>query len=239
MNYFYKKSFFFFTVLLFFTSLINSANALAWYDETHLAVAKVTGYSKWYNAAGPDMAKLKADFVERNNHHFNNNSDLEITPETVLAQVLRYNSPSDSEGHLYGAIIASLRDYKKTLEAGKYTEYHIAFCAHYIGDLSQPFHSTAYDAFNKSRHGSNDGVVEDEVLKNINLIEKHMYPVALSPDNFEEDLAKRIAVVANHSRALIHKLRKENRDMTKEEAYIQLGHSASLLKAVLKHLGKI
>jgi len=28
--------------------------------NTHLAVAKVAGLSSWYNAAGPDLTKIKA-----------------------------------------------------------------------------------------------------------------------------------------------------------------------------------
>ena len=65
-----------------------------------------------------------------------------------------------------------------------------------------------------------------------------MYPVNLRRDNFEYDLANEIARIANQARKLGRTLKKENRDMTKEEAYIQLGHSASLLKAVLTHFGK-
>lgn len=217
----------------------NLSTAFGWHDETHLAVAKAAGYSRWYNAAGPDITKIKADFIERNNHYFDNEKDVSVTPEMVLSQIARYNSPSDSEGHLYGAIIASLREYEKTVKAGKYPEYHIAFCAHYIGDLSQPLHNTPYDAFNKNHHSINDGTVENEVLKNISLIEKNIYPVNLRTDHLEEDLAREIARIANISRTLGHKLRKENRDMTREEAYVQLGHSASLLKAVLKQIGKI
>ncbi|MGD0397467.1 MAG: hypothetical protein ABSC04_00990 [Syntrophobacteraceae bacterium] len=34
--------------------------SLAWLDETHLAIAKAAGYQKWYNAAGADIAKVKA-----------------------------------------------------------------------------------------------------------------------------------------------------------------------------------
>jgi len=34
--------------------------SLAWHDETHLAIAKAAGYQKWYNTAGPDIAKVKA-----------------------------------------------------------------------------------------------------------------------------------------------------------------------------------
>ncbi|MBI5204025.1 MAG: hypothetical protein HZA11_03815 [Nitrospirae bacterium] len=230
-----KSIIFSLALFLFF----NLSAASGWHDETHLAVAKAAGYSRWYNAAGPDITKIKADFIERNNHYFDNEKDVLVTAGTVLAQISRYNSPKDSEGHLYGAIIASLREYEKTVKAGKYPEYHVAFCAHYIGDLSQPLHNTPYDTFNKARHIINDGIVENEVLKNISLIEKNIYPVNLRPEHFEEDLAGEIARIANISRTLGHKLRKENRDMTREEAYVQLGHSASLLKAVLKHIGKI
>ena len=39
----------------------------AWFDETHVAVAKVAGYSKWFNAVGPDMIKEKMG--NRGGHH--------------------------------------------------------------------------------------------------------------------------------------------------------------------------
>jgi hypothetical protein len=29
----------------------------AWFDETHIAVAKATGYQKWFNAAGADVVR--------------------------------------------------------------------------------------------------------------------------------------------------------------------------------------
>jgi hypothetical protein len=66
-----------------------------------------------------------------------------------------------------------------------------------------------------------------------------MYPITLSKNNFEADLAREIARIANLSRKLGYKLREEKRDMTKQEAYVQLGHSASLLRAVLLHYNKI
>ena len=226
-------------VFLLILFVINLNTASGWYDETHLAVAKVTGYSKWYNTTGADITKIKAGSIEFYNHYFDNNSDIEVTPEMVISQISKYNKPYDKEGHLYGAIIASLREYKKTVEAGRYPEYHIAFCAHYVGDLSQPLHNVPYDDFNKTRHDINDGVVEAEVLKNVFRIEKNMYPINLRPNFFEEDLSREIARIANLSRKLGHKLKTANRNITKKEAYVQLGHSASLLRAILKYLGKI
>jgi hypothetical protein len=226
-------------VLVLALFVINLNTASGWHDETHLAIAKAAGYTKWYHAVGADITKTKAGSIESYNHYFDNNSDVEVTPEMVKSQISKYNNPTDKEGHLYGAIIASLREYKKAVESGKYPEYHIAFCVHYVSDLSQPLHNIPYDDFNKTHHENNDGVVEAEVLKNIVIIEKNMYPINLRPNFFEEDLSNEITRIANLSRKLGHKLKTENRDITKEEAYIQLGHSASLLRAILKYLGKI
>jgi len=225
-------------ILTLFLLITNLTTASGWHDETHLAIAKAAGYSKWYNAVGADISKVKAGRIEMNNHYFNNNNNVDVTPEMVLEQVKRYNSPDDMEGHLYGTIIASLCKYKESTEAGKYAEYHLAFCVHYVGDLSQPLHNIPYDDFNKKRHGINDGIVENEVLKNSDRVVKNMYPINVRSDFFEEDLSKEIARIANLSRILGHTLRAENRDMTKEEAYTQLGHSASLLQAILKYLGR-
>ena len=218
--------------------LFSSSPAWTWHDQTHLTIAKVAGLKSWYNAAGPDLAKIKAGNIESYNHWFNNNAEVEVTSRTVLDQIERYNKNNilwDTEGHLYGAIIASLRAYETDRSDGKYAQYHLAYCAHYLGDLSQPLHNVPYDLFNQSFHSLSDGVVEKTIMQEPQKISGHMYAVILRPDRFEEDLASEIARIANISRKLGYKLRTENRNITKEEAYVQLGHSASLLKAVLQH----
>ena len=223
--------------LLTFLSLCLCATpSYSWHDQTHLAIAKAAGYKYWYNATGADMTKIKAGDLEALNHYFDNSENVGVTEKLIFDQVKHYNDPNDKEGHLYGAIIASLRDYRQVKSTGKYAEYHMGFAAHYIGDLSQPLHNTTYDGFNKTHHNDNDGIVENEVLDKFAEIEKHMYKITLRPDHFEEDLAKEIARIANISRQLGLKLRTENRNMTKEEAYVQLGHSASLLRAVIAGL---
>lgn len=233
----FKKRFFPITsIIIFLLALSYASTVFGWHDETHLAVAKAAGYYKWYNAAGADITKIKAGPIEKKNHYFDNTRKVKVTPGLVLEQARRYNDPNDNEGHLYGAIIESLRKYIETKEKGKYAEYHLAFCAHYIGDLSQPFHNISYDNFNKIHHNANDGVVEKEVLAKIRKIKANMYPIKLRPAHFEKDLAQEIARIANYSRKLGYKLKKEDRDLTKEEAYRQLGQSASLLKAVLKYV---
>jgi hypothetical protein len=227
-------------VLIYIISLlfIPFQEVFGWHDETHLAVAKAAGYDKWYNATGADITKIKAGGIEKYNHFSDNPDNINVTPELVMNQVRRYNNPNHEDGHLYGAILASLREYNNAVEEAKYAEYHLAFFIHYIADLSQPLHNMLYDDFNKTHHVTNDGTVNTEVLANIDKIKKHMYPVNLRPDHYEEDLAGQITRIANQSKQLGHILKKENRDMTKEEAYIQLGHSASLAQSVLKHLGK-
>jgi hypothetical protein len=86
---------------------VNSLHA--WFDETHLAVAKVAGFQKWFKAAGADIAKQKMSHKEGHNHFVNNPRGTVVTPKMVLAQVEKYNH-IDRSGHLYGAIIASVRD---------------------------------------------------------------------------------------------------------------------------------
>ncbi len=219
-----------------------ASQTLAWHDKTHLAVAKTAGLVSWYNAAGPDLAKIKAGNIESYNHWHNNNAEAEVTVQMVMDQIERYNQRNkllDMEGHLYGAIIASLRAYEKDKRAGKYAEYHLAYCAHYIADLSQPLHNIPYDDFNKTFHDANDGIVDATIFDEPQKITGHMYGIQMKPENFEEDLAREIAGIANLSRKLGYKLRAENRGITKEEAYVQLGHSASLLKAVLYHYKKL
>lgn len=215
--------------------ILPAQGAFGWYDETHLAVAKAAGHYKWYHAAGADMARIKAGNIESYNHFFNNNKDEIITPELVLSQAERYNSPGDKEGHLYGAIIGSLREYKKHHAKKAYAEYHLAYAAHYIADLSQPLHNIPYDNFVKKYHPLSDGIVNSDVLHNLDRITRFMYPIELEKDNFEHSVAAEVARLANQAGALARTLRKENRNITKEEAYIQLGHSASLLKAVIRY----
>jgi hypothetical protein len=205
--------------------------AEGWNDETHIAIARVAGYEKWYNAAGADMAKIKAGDLERNNHYANNPLDGVVTRQTVLEQAGQYDT-DDQNGHLYGAIIASVREYQKKKAAGKYGGYHMAYCAHYVGDLSMPLHNIIYDTYNRSHHKQMDGIINGEVLENLSEIE--IYPIVI---NTEEELADEIVRIANLSIALANRLEIENRQLTKDEAYLQIGHSASLLRGILDYTG--
>ena len=212
--------------------LLIPASSIAWFDATHLAIAKAAGYQKWYLAIGADMAKEKVGRREMHNHYVQNPKGTVIDPEMVLKQVEKYDQ-IDPGGHLYGAIIASLRDYIELTKSQGYGDYHLGFCAHYVGDLSQPLHHTPYNAYNRAYHLTIDGIINDEILDNLDKIK--LYPIAL---NSERDLANEIARISNISLKLGYRIEHERRLLTKAEAYEQLGHSVSLFKAILKYAEK-
>ena len=65
-------SFFVLLLMLVISGPLCPSPVHAWFDETHVAVAKVAGYSKWFNACGPDMIKVKMGKREGHNHYVNN-----------------------------------------------------------------------------------------------------------------------------------------------------------------------
>ncbi len=205
--------------------------AFAWHDETHLAIARAAGYAKWFNAAGADIVKVKAPTVEQTNHYVNNPFGTVVTADVVKAQVARYDT-EEPTGHLYGAVLAAVRNYLAEKAKGKYSEYHLAFAAHYLGDLSMPLHNTPYDSFNEKQHAAVDGLVNDEVLANLGRLRIEKIRIGS-----EDDLAREVARLANASIALGQKIERDSRLPTKAEVYRQLGRSASLLRAVLKYTG--
>lgn len=209
------------------------ASGWAWHDETHIAIAKVAGYDKWFNAAGADITKIKAGNVEKKNHYVNNPSGTIVSAQMVLDQAGLYNNALDLKGHLYGAIIASIREYRTTALKGKYAEYHLAFCAHYVGDLSQPLHNTLYNKYNMQHHTETDGIINNEVLSNLDLIK--VYSIEITS---EADLAREIARIATLSLDLGYRLEREGRMLSRQEAYQQISHSASLFRAILTFVNK-
>ncbi|MDP2646338.1 MAG: hypothetical protein Q8P24_15475 [Desulfobacterales bacterium] len=204
----------------------------AWFDETHLAIAKAAGYPKWYNAAGADIAKIKAGDVESHNHRVNNPPGTLITPEMIMGQIKKYNQ-INRKGQLYGAIIQSTRDYIRVKAKGKYGEYHMAYCAHYVGDLTMPLHNIVMNDFNKKHHLTIDGIIDNGILNNYKKIQ--IYSIRIRS---EADLVKEVARIANLSMKLGYELSAKERLLTRAEAYQQVGHSASLLKAILEYAGR-
>ncbi len=215
-------------IMIFF-----SGSASAWFTKTHLAVAKAAGYRNWYNAAAADIAKVKAGDMEKFNHYVNNHKGQVVTAEMILSQAEKYNDPNDRDGHLYGAIVASIRKYIDDKKEGRYPEDQMAYCVHYVGDLSMPLHNIEFNEFNKKYHMTMDGTIDREILDNYSKIEIKKISI-----NSEDDLVREIAIIANISMQLGFRLVDENRMMTEEEAYRQVSYSASLLNAILEYVEK-
>lgn len=216
-------------ILAVFFLMSTASPAAAWYEETHLAVAKAAGYAKWYNAAAADIAKAKMGSREGHNHFHMSPHGTVITPEMVFEQARRYDR-IDPEGHLYGAIIESFGDYLTVRRKGKYAENQMAYLIHYVGDLSMPLHHLPLSTYSRKYHAANDGIIEDEVLASLKKIRIYDLPIGS-----ERELAVAVARIANLSKALGQNLEREGRLMTKAEAYVQISHSASLLKAILRY----
>lgn len=230
--------------------------ALAWNDATHMAVMKAAGLDNYaYLAVGADMAKAKSGGREDGNHYCNNPRGTVVTVDTVLGQVRDYNCICNGKGHLYGAIIAALAQYRERKNSGKYASYPLGFAAHYIGDLSMPLHNTEFDAFNRAHHGANDGVVEGnedeatdvkvariavEIKKRMAGLPAYRLPRAENDfAKFNRELAKKIAEIANKSIALGYAMQDSKPQktlMSADDAYGQLAESATLLKAAFDAL---
>lgn len=239
------------SIVITFTFFALSPEANAWHDATHMAVAKAAGLDDYAHlAVGADMAKEKSGETEGKNHYNNLPKGMTVTPEMVLAQFGDYNNPRDDAGHLYGAIVASLNDYLIKRSGNKYSRYSLGYAAHYLGDLSMPFHNMTYNDFNKANHGANDGAVENtgpvdepmgaKVARLAAEIQARMDtlpPLRLATDinGFYRDLAAQVASVANQAAALgyaMQEAKPPRTRMTEAEAYAQLALSARLLKAV-------
>lgn len=211
-------------------------NLFSWHDQTHMAVATAAGFKKAYMLVGPDIARIKAGDIENFNHWCNNDETETVTKEQVMAQIEKYNStePGEEKGHIYGAIIGAMLAYQKDKSEGKYAEYHLGYLGHYVGDLSMPLHNTAYNDFNKKYHSINDGIIEDEIAQNIDKIVVENIVI-----NSIDDVAEHIVRIANEAKELGYRMERENRNMTKEEAYAQISKSASLFRGILKYLGAL
>lgn len=239
------------------TAFLSADQSMAWHDATHMAVVKAAGLDDYaYLAVGADMAKEKAGDIERGNHYCNTPRGVKITPKMVLSQVRDYNRPGDSDGHLYGAIIAALQDFMARRDSGKYAMYPFGYAAHYIGDLSMPFHNIPVDEFTRKNHAANDGIIEMNVSRNESTdakvarlaaeIRKRMAKlpsISFSSDatTFQREVAAEIAAMANKASVLAYSIKEATHGrscMTEEEAYSQLAQSARLLKGVAEAIVK-
>jgi hypothetical protein len=215
--------------------LLLVSPAFGWGDYTHMAIGKAAGISTEYTIVGPDIIKLKFK-NEGKNHFYDAERDKPITRQDVVRQTYQYDKGTASRGCLLGAIVESYRAYRKAIEQNsRITHYFQGIMAHYIGDLSMPLHLMEYDDFNKEHHYSNDELIENEVMANMKKLASGMKNMTIKD---EDGLINEIIRLAEESKKLGYRLKDENRDMTREEAYRQAAMSASLIKAITGGGGK-
>jgi hypothetical protein len=83
-GFFTMRRFFFLPLGRYFL-LLYPAPSEAWFDETHVAVAKAAMYAKWFNACGPYMIRVKMGNPEGHNHFVNNPQGIVGAPDMVMA----------------------------------------------------------------------------------------------------------------------------------------------------------
>jgi len=220
--------------------------AYAWTDQAHMAIARAAGLKSYHNACAPDVTK---HVMNINNYtqtaskaHFYD-ATAPITKEDVYKQLEMMETHQGIEdGYVLGAILHTIRVSKGATEKGQFDEYKYDTLAHYIGDMVQPLHMTAYDAFNKKWHLQTDSILDNpnakwdvdgaiELSKELKVDDKLSF-------KSEEEIIDYLVVIANESYSKAEELRKANRMLTSEEALERASRGASFLRAVLRYCGK-
>lgn len=220
--------------------------AQAWNDQTHMAIARAAGLKSYHNACAPDVTK---HVMNINNYkdtasqaHFYD-AAAPITREDIYKQLEIMETHEDMEGgYVLGAIIHTIRIAKEATAKGQDDEYKYDVLAHYIGDMVQPLHMTAYDTYSKKWHLTTDGVLEypkvkwavDGAIK----ISKALNVDESLEFKSEDEVIDYLVVIANESYYKAEEMRKENRPLTRKEAIERASRGATFLRAVLKFCGK-
>ncbi len=246
-----KKSFIRgFTALLLSLYLLPTTSALAWTDQAHMAMGMAAGFRRFQNCAGIDISNTVAAInglpqTDEQAHFFNAPADYEITADDAYDQ-LQYIGKSREDcpdGYLLGAILHTVRLCKEKTESGAFDDEYYAVLLHYITDLSQPLHMTVYDDFNRSCHFACDDILSDAkakypVFASVKLAKKLKVNDKLRFET-EEELLEAVIELAGQSQELANNMRREQRNITRKEALLQVSRAATLGKAAMRYCGKI
>lgn len=207
--------------------------AQAWFDGSHRAIMIAAGApAEAHNASGPDMMTSK---VPQEGHNHFSNAILDDHPaharQQIRDQATRYDQ-NNPEGHLLGAVLAALRTLQARQWRGGCAAYERGFLAHYVGDLLQPLHTGAYDAFNRREHLRIDGLMET-VPKLATAVAAQMTPMNL---RCEDEVVAAIAEAA-HLAARMNVALRASGTLSQEQGLILLAHAASLLRALYAYAG--
>lgn len=210
-------------------TLYCTAGVSGWHDRAHISIMEASKipYSSCL-AIAPDILVTK--WPTEAGNHYTFIPGTKITTSDVLAQVGLYDK-EDTQGHLYGAVVASTNIVRSKLINGTRPDYSYSFLAHYVGDLSQPLHNSPYDEFNIANHNRIDGIVD----KLPNLTKR--VAACITPLHIQNDyeLLGAVARLADNAKAADIALRVEG-VMSQSDAIKLLGKSAALLRAISKYV---
>lgn len=211
-------------IMVFALTIPFHGVSYAWFDKTHIAVGEAAGFNAYYDLAAPDIAKIRAK-DEGINHYFDNKPDDVVTVDFIKRQLFEKDN---DEGHLYAAIIESLRQYIDKKGSGKFADYHMVYVGHYVGDLVMPLHNIHQNSWGFAYHLDVDGTVEKDVDYKKIKIENYTL-------HNEDEVMAKIADLANGSLRMANKMQTDKKVLTEEETYTQLSKGASLFKAILDY----
>lgn len=220
--------------------------AHAWTDQAHMAIARAAGLKSYHNACAPDVTRYVMNINNykqtANTAHFYD-AMVPITKDDVYKQLeIIKTHKGMKDGYVLGAIVHSIRAAKEATEKGQFDEYKYDTLAHYIGDMVQPLHMTAYDAYNKKWHLKTDSIMDypnakwdvDGAIK----LSKELKVDDSLIFRSEEEIIDYLVVLANESYRKAEDLRKADRIINREEALERASRGASLLRAVMRYCGK-
>lgn len=235
--------------IILFLGIMPSTHALAWTDQAHMAMGYAAGFSRFHNCAAVDVSHTVAAInglsqSDEQAHFFNAPADYVLTAEDAYTQ-LQFVGRSREEcpdGYLLGAILQATRLCRERTASGAYDDEYYAVLLHYVADLSQPLHMSPYDDFNRSFHFSGDDILSDNgaeypVFAAVALADELTVDDELSFAG-EEELLEAVILLASQSQELGRTMRAEQRNITREEALLQLSRSATLGRAIMKYCGK-
>lgn len=224
-----------------------STPAEAWTDQTHMAIERAAGLRSYQNAPSPDVSKTityvnKLKKSDGQAHFFDASKPPTRKDVEAQLEMIGYQRDDCPDGYILGAIINATRKAKAQTEMGRYDDYNYAMLGHYCGDLSMPLHMSVYDDFNRAHHLHIDQTLNHSEVKwdvdGVPLITKNMkVDDSMHFDN-EDQIIDEMLKIANESFSLAQTLRKENRELTKDEAIQRIDRSASFFRALMKYCGK-
>lgn len=235
---------------LFILGMLPVTAAQAWTDQTHMAMGLAAGFARFQNCAAVDISHTIARInglsqTDRQAHFFNAPADYVLTIADAYSQLqcVGQSATDCPDGYLLGAILQTTRMCRENTMAGSYDDEYYAVLLHYVADLSHPLHLSPYDEFNRRYHFACDDILSDNeaeypVFAAVALADELTVDNELSFET-EEQLLEAVVALAAQSQEMARTMRAEQRNITREEALLQISRATSLGRAIMKYCGKL